>query len=211
MPSNPLPGAELEFQSMGMKRYILAGYLLAAACTPADRKWVITDSVSRQKEKDSLLVLATRNTEELSAEDTSGIVVPLPMANTTPSELIDFAQTLIGTPYAWASTDPAKGFDCSGFISYVFKHFDITVPRSSVDFTNVGREVAVDQARKGDIILFTGTDPLESTVGHMGLVVSNDAEGLRFIHSTSGKEMAVTITPLNEQYRKRFVSVRRMF
>src|SRR5436190_23132267 len=48
---------------------------------------------------------------------------------TTPEELISYAQTLIGTPYKYASTDPSVGFDCSGFITYVFNHFNISVPR----------------------------------------------------------------------------------
>jgi cell wall-associated NlpC family hydrolase len=195
-----------------MRMTCLLYLLLLFSCSAADRKWVLTDSAAQQKEKDSLLVLASQHPEQLSTADTGGaIVVPLPMSNTTPAALVDFAETLVGTPYAWASTDPAKGFDCSGFISYVFGHFDITVPRSSIDFTSVGEEVAIAQARRGDIILFTGTDPLESNVGHMGLVVSNNADGLRFIHSTSGKEMAVTITKINEGYRRRFVAVRRLF
>lgn len=195
-----------------MKIIAIPCCLLVFACGPSDRKWVMEDSVVGEKEKDSLLMVASRQTTELSTTDTAAsIVEPLATGNTKPAALVDFAETLIGTPYAWASTDPQKGFDCSGFISYVFGHFDITVPRSSVDFTNVGKEISVNDARRGDIILFTGTDPLESTVRHMGLVVSNNEGRLRFIHSTSGKEMAVTITPLNEQYRKRFVSIRRIF
>src|SRR5215218_2993379 len=52
---------------------------------------------------------------------------------TTRQQLLAFAESLIGTPYLYASTDPSKGFDCSGFITYVFNHFDIAVPRSSID------------------------------------------------------------------------------
>ncbi|MES2373080.1 MAG: C40 family peptidase [Bacteroidota bacterium] len=130
----------------------------------------------------------------------------------TPDELIRFAETLIGTPYVWASTDPKVGFDCSGFITYVFNHFNIAVPRSSIDFTNVGRTVAVEKAKRGDLILFTGTDPLEKDIGHMGIVVSNNsADGLQFIHATSGRAMSVTISKLNEQYTKRFVRISRIF
>src|SRR4051794_35118480 len=43
--------------------------------------------------------------------------------NVQPQEVITFAKTLIGTPYHYASTDPKVGFDCSGFITYVFHHF----------------------------------------------------------------------------------------
>ena len=127
-----------------------------------------------------------------------------------PQQVIDFSKTLIGVPYLYGSTDPAKGFDCSGFITYVFKHFNIVVPRSSIDFTNVGTEVSAAQAKTGDLILFTGTDSTERFVGHMGIVVSN-ADTLRFIHSTSGKQYGVTITPLNKYYQGRYVKTVRIF
>jgi cell wall-associated NlpC family hydrolase len=48
--------------------------------------------------------------------------------NTSPEELVKFAKTLIGVPYLYGSTNPKKGFDCSGFITYVFNHFQIKVP-----------------------------------------------------------------------------------
>lgn len=131
--------------------------------------------------------------------------------NTTPQELLAFAQTLIATPYEYASTDPAEGFDCSGFITYVFNHFNITVPRSSIDFTNVKREINPEEARPGDIILFNRTDSTIREVGHMGIIISGNNKDLQFIHSSSGKANGVTITPLNEYYLGRFVKVIRIF
>ena len=124
----------------------------------------------------------------------------------TRDELVAFAETLKGVPYHEAGTNPATGFDCSGFITYVFNHFGITVPRSSVDFTNVGKEIPVQAARKGDLILFTGTDSTIRIVGHMGIVTEN-TDSLRFIHSTSGRQYSVTVTALNEYYKGRFVKV----
>lgn len=128
-----------------------------------------------------------------------------------PEELITFAKTQIGVPYLYGSTDPAAGFDCSGFITYVFNHFGISVPRSSRDFTNVGKEVPEAAARPGDLILFTGTDSTETLVGHMGIIVTAPPDTLRFIHSTSGKANGVTITPFNDYYRSRFVKITRIF
>ena len=95
---------------------------------------------------------------------------------TAPDSLVIFGKSLVGTPYLYASSDPAKGFDCSGFITYVFNHFGIAVPRSSVDFTDMGLEIPMEVASPGDLILFTGTDSTIRTVGHMGIVESNDRE-----------------------------------
>ncbi|MEO6328396.1 MAG: C40 family peptidase [Ginsengibacter sp.] len=124
--------------------------------------------------------------------------------------LVSFAETLIGVPYKYGSTDPAQGFDCSGFITYVFNHFNIKVPRSSIDFTNVGEEIPVANSKKGDLILFTGTDSTEKFVGHMGIITVNASDSIKFIHSTSGKVYGVTITPLNAYYKGRFVKVIRL-
>jgi cell wall-associated NlpC family hydrolase len=145
---------------------------------------------------------------------TDSVLVPASQIHTKnvhPQQVIDFAKTLIGTPYRYASTDPKIGFDCSGFITYVFNHFNIVVPRSSIDFTNVGRTVPPDSAKAGDLILFTGTDSTEKFVGHMGLVVSNQNKQLEFIHSTSGKQHGVTITPFSDYYHSRYMKTIRIF
>lgn len=128
-----------------------------------------------------------------------------------PQHLIAFAKTLIGVKYKYGSTDPQQGFDCSGFITYVFNHFNIAVPRSSIDFTNVGRTVPHDSAKPGDLILFTGTDSTERHIGHMGIITANDNGIVQFIHSTSGKQYGVTITPLNNYYIGRYMRTARVF
>ena len=130
---------------------------------------------------------------------------------TVPDSLVAFGKSLVGTPYLYASSDPQKGFDCSGFITYVFNHFGIAVPRSSVDFTNVGKEIPTAIARSGDLILFTGTDSTIRIVGHMGIVESNEKGNLLFLHSTSGKAKSVVISPVKGYYEARFVKVIRVF
>lgn len=125
--------------------------------------------------------------------------------------VIGFAQTLIGTRYRAASSNPLYGFDCSGFVSYVFKNFDVKVPRSSEEFINAGERISMDDAKPGDVILFTGTKTHHPhSIGHVGIVLSNDGDGLRFIHSTSGKEYCVTISSMDDTYKRRFVQVVRL-
>jgi len=138
-------------------------------------------------------------------------VVELNNVSTDPGQFVAFAQTLIGTPYAYGSMDPSVGFDCSGFINYVAAHFNIKVPRSSIDFTNAGREITADDAKQGDLILFTGTDSTNREVGHIGIVTGNmPGQQLEFIHSSSGKANGVTISNLEGYYSTRFVKVIRI-
>ncbi len=124
--------------------------------------------------------------------------------------IVEFAKTLIGTRYSFGSADPLHGFDCSGFITYVFKHFKIIVPRSSIGFTNIGEEISAADSKKGDLILFTGTNPEEKFVGHIGIIISNENGNIQFIHSSSGEANGVVITPLNDYYKERFVKVVRL-
>lgn len=132
-------------------------------------------------------------------------------ADVQPQSLIAFAETLINTPYKYGSTDPAVGFDCSGFITHVFNHFDIKVPRSSRDFEFAGNDVPLSESKPGDLILFTGTDSTDRTIGHMGIIIKADGTTIDFIHSSSGKAYGVVVTPLNGYYMGRFVKVIRVF
>jgi cell wall-associated NlpC family hydrolase len=126
-------------------------------------------------------------------------------------ELVTFAESLQGVPYKYGSADVKKGFDCSGFISYVFNHFKINVPRTSSDFTNAGKEVSMKDCRRGDIILFTGSDANSGIVGHMGIITANSNKKINFIHAASGGGKGVMISGMNEYFIPRFVKVIRVF
>lgn len=125
--------------------------------------------------------------------------------------LVDFAETLIGVPYKYGGTEPKTGFDCSGFIGYVFQHFGIRVPRTSVSFTNAGVTVVASQAKRGDLILFTGSDAKAGKVGHIGIITTVQKNNLQFIHSASGNNKGVMISSMSNYFRERFVKVIRVF
>lgn len=122
--------------------------------------------------------------------------------------IVDYAKTFLGTPYKYACASPA-GFDCSGFTWYVYHNFRIDVPRSSKDYQNFGKRVPIDSARAGDIILFTGTNPKERRVGHVGIVISNPGDSLKFIHSSSSdNHYGVVVTNYYASaYPKRFIGI----
>lgn len=175
-------------------------------CNNADIKKVEPNPIDLIVQQDTAITSTSVKPNLISIDEKFHPVV----AETDRHELVEYAKTLSGITYKYASTDPAFGFDCSGFITYVFNHFNIAVPRSSVGFTNVGKTIETATAKEGDLILFTGTVDSIRVVGHMGIVTEN-SDTLKFIHSTSGKANGVTISPLNEHYKKRFVKVIRVF
>ncbi len=131
--------------------------------------------------------------------------------NLHPDIVVKFAESLQGIPYNYGSAVKEKGFDCSGFIYYVFNNYKIMVPRVSRDFTNAGMPVSTLESKRGDIILFTGSNPSGGVVGHMGLLTKNDQGLLKFIHVASGKGGGVTISSMNSYFMPRFVKVIRVF
>jgi len=127
------------------------------------------------------------------------------VSNSPTSQLLDFAKTMIGVPYRYATSNPEKGFDCSGFVSYVFSNFGFKVPRSSSEYANAGVPVKLAEAKVGDVLIFTGTNPRVRKIGHVGIIYSIDKDGIKFIHSTSGKAHGVTVTEFNDYYKSRFM------
>jgi len=129
---------------------------------------------------------------EKSAEDTQR------------DSIIAFAKKYMGTKYCYAGGSPQKGFDCSGFVNFVYKNFDIELPRSSSGFTKIGKSLKPDQFKVGDILVFYGYRDNKS-IGHVGIVYEANGMKSKFIHASSGKEMAVTVSELSsDMYTKRF-------
>ncbi len=117
--------------------------------------------------------------------------------------IVSFATDLLGTPYVVASSG-RNGFDCSGFVYFVFKHHKIEVPRSSGGFSNFGKEIPIDKVKKGDILVFLS--PTSNNIGHVGIVTNPKGKQSDFIHASSGREMKVIITSLKQEgYARRFV------
>ncbi len=97
--------------------------------------------------------------------------------------IINYAYQFLGTPYVWGGSSPS-GFDCSGFTSYVFKNFGVSLPRVSSAQTSVGSKVAYSDLQAGDLVFFGN-----GSISHVGIYVG----GGNMIHSPRpGKSVEIT-------------------
>jgi cell wall-associated NlpC family hydrolase len=120
------------------------------------------------------------------------------------SELISFAKSFLGTPYRYGSSNPKKGFDCSGFVNFVFNHFKIKLPRSSMEFKSIGTDLHPEEFKEGDVLVFYGFRN-KDRIGHVGIICEANGMKSKFIHSSSGKVKGVIISELgSEMYTRRF-------
>lgn len=93
------------------------------------------------------------------------------------SQVVDYASTFLGVPYVYGGGSP-KGFDCSGFTSYVYKHFNVSLPHSSASqYTRVSK-VSRDNLQPGDLVFFASSAG-GSRINHVGIYVGNG----NFIHA----------------------------
>lgn len=115
--------------------------------------------------------------------------------------IIATAKRYIGVPYRFGGTSP-KGFDCSGYIQYVFDQHGKKLPRSAdVQFTT-GKSVVRSQLQVGDLVFFTTYEPGPS---HDGIYLGNG----QFIHASSSR--GIMISKLDEPYWKpRYIGARRV-
>ena len=134
---------------------------------------------------------------------------PLPPAATKLKDsIVAFGMSFLGTPYT-ASGCSKDGFDCSGFVYFVFQHYKIDVPRSSAGFEHFGKEIPVENVEKGDVLVFLS--PTQHVIGHIGIVSTANGATSSFIHASSGREMKVIISSLaTEGYKRRFVKAIRV-
>ncbi|OIQ95276.1 murein DD-endopeptidase MepH precursor [mine drainage metagenome] len=109
------------------------------------------------------------------------------------SEVLIKALSLTGTQYKYGGTSPETGFDCSGFVRYVFKQASsLTLPHSALAISQIGKSVPKSELQPGDLVFFK---TLKTTFSHVGIYLGNN----RFIHSPS-KGGQVRVENMQEGY-----------
>jgi len=119
------------------------------------------------------------------------------------SDVVTYAKSFLGTPYQTGGTS-RNGMDCSGLVSTVYNEFNVVLPRTAQDQSQVGSDVSRNGVKPGDLVFFQTSR--SKPVSHVGIYVGDG----RFIHaSTSARE--VRIDEMNSDYfRRRFVKAKRV-
>lgn len=133
--------------------------------------------------------------EETDSNSTTG---------TTGEAIVAYAKQYLGYKYVSGGSSPSKGFDCSGFTTYVFSHFGISLSRTSSGQSKNGVAVERSNLSLGDIVIFKNSS--KNAIGHVGIYIGDG----NFIHSGNSKT-GVIITALSSSYYKtRYVGARRV-
>jgi len=104
-------------------------------------------------------------------------------ASVSSNAIVNKAYQYLGVPYVWGGTTPS-GFDCSGFIQYVYRSQGVNLPRVSRGQASSGSYVSISNAQPGDILYFG-----QSSVTHVGIYIGNN----KMIHAPSpGKSVMIT-------------------
>ena len=100
-------------------------------------------------------------------------------ASGTRQQIVDYAATLLGCKYVYGGNSPS-GFDCSGYVKYVFAHFGVNLSRTSASQYSNSVRISKSDLNIGDLVFFSQTRG-SSKVGHVGIYVG----GGQFIHAAS--------------------------
>jgi len=120
-------------------------------------------------------------------------------------QLLEDAKYFKGGKYVWGGTTP-EGFDCSGYVQYLYKKHHINLPRTAWAQSKHGTTVNKENLQKGDLLFFLTDKKRGIPVTHVGIYLGNG----KFIHAAS-KKKGIIISPLNSgHYANTFVSAKRV-
>lgn len=120
-------------------------------------------------------------------------------------QIVEYARKFLGVKYVWGGSSP-KGFDCSGFSSYVYSNFGIKIERVAADQAKQGTKIKKSELKAGDLVFFD-TNGGSNHINHVGIYIGKG----QFIHASSGRNSKkVVISDLSSGfYASNYMTARR--
>ena len=178
----------------GKTGYVSAKYI-------SDQKTVETTSRSGSTIKPESVTPMEDSQETTKNEDKS---TGSSTTESSGTSVVEYAKQYLGCKYVAGGSSPEGGFDCSGFTSYVYKHFGISLSRSSKGQINDGVAVEKSNLQPGDIVVFNNSS--NTSIGHVGIYIGGNS----FIHAANPKEGVIITSLSSSYYQKRYVGARRV-
>jgi cell wall-associated NlpC family hydrolase len=115
------------------------------------------------------------------------------------AHVVPIALQYLGVPYVWGGSSPSIGFDCSGFIMYVFAQVGVSLPHHAASQWSYGVPVPYDQLAPGDLVFFSG-------LGHAGIYIG----GGQFVHAPHTGDVVKISSLYDSWYSGTYVGAKRV-
>ena len=125
------------------------------------------------------------------------------------ADLIDTGKELLGKPYGYRGNLPWR-MDCSGFVSYIYSRYGITVPRGSATQANYVKRIKREEVLPGDLLFFTGRNRSRGRVGHVAMVIDVVDGDLVMMHSTNSRGIIIERLSRSAYFSSRYLSAGRV-
>ncbi|WP_264520458.1 C40 family peptidase [Flavobacterium sp. N1994] len=153
------------------------------------QKQLATKQVVQSSDNNKITGLNDKNETDIIISEDSNYLI---------DQLINSASDNLGIGYRSGGTTK-EGYDCSGLMYSTFKKYDITLPRSSYEMAEIGKQIDTEKAKKGDLIFFINRG--QRRINHVGMIVEVTDDEIKFIHSSTNG--GVIISSLKEPYYER--------
>lgn len=120
-------------------------------------------------------------------------------------EIVNEAEKFQGVPYKKDGKNPYTGFDCSGFASYIYSHFNIKLLGSSQDIASLGVMIDREDVKAGDLVFFGQKRSGDFHITHVGIVTRKLGNKIEMIHSSSSIGISKDIIDDSEYWNTRYL------
>ncbi len=146
----------------------------------------------------------TEDEEQKTTDSANNEIPTVPSNSAAGDQIVSFARQYLGYRYVYGGTTPSTGFDCSGFIYYIYKSCGYSISRSLSAQANTGTAVSKSELQAGDIVFFNNTS--SGALGHVGIYIGNGT----MIHAANSKRGVVTDTINSGYYNTYYYTARRI-